>query len=254
MIIDLSTISKEMIGKTVPKPVSGTLSGHAAGEPFDKLVYQLIKNHLPAQTYRQFEYLNELYVNNAKHLTHDERATLIESKVLQYLINRGKQTTTLWSTTKPFEEKQDDTADILVTEKGYYQLIDVKTVNTGKKAQAPNIISARKLAKMSKLMIENNDFDSHDIFYFEVQWELQGDQLVCVSSTSKNLFKTDPSKLYINWAAATQIQFHVSALTQDYAGSKEDWAHDYLKNFVRQARNHVKNIERDLITEYEELI
>jgi hypothetical protein len=30
-------------GTSVPKPLSGTLSGHAAGEPFDKHVYTEIK-------------------------------------------------------------------------------------------------------------------------------------------------------------------------------------------------------------------
>ncbi len=253
MTADLAVISKAMIGQTVPRPVSGTLSGHAAGEPFDKLVYQLIKQQLPENTYRQYEYLNELYAKNPAKLTHDERVTLIQSKTLQYLLNRGKSTTSSWTADKLFEEKQDDTADIIVTADNYYQLIDVKTVNTSKLAQPPNIISALKVARMCRLMLLNQEFDVHDIFYFEVQWEMVGETLKCVESCSRNLFKCDPSRLYINWAAAQQIQFHVRQLPQDYTGSKEDWCKAFLKVFIKHAKNRVATMEA-LIAEFEPLV
>jgi hypothetical protein len=251
MIIDLNTISTAMIGKTIQRPLSGTLSGHAAGEPFDKLVYKLIKGKLPENTYRQYEYLNELYGKNGTKLTYDERVTLIESKTLQYLLNRGKSTISAWSLDRIFEEKQNDTADIIVTGDNYYQLIDVKTVNSSKMAQPPNIISALKIAKMCRIMLENNEFENHDIFYFEVQWQLVGDNLVCVGSTSRNLFKCSPDKLYINWAAALQIQFHVSSLEQDYVGTKKMWCTEYLKTFVKQAKNRILKMEKDYVREFE---
>lgn len=44
MVTDLMDILNMMVGATIPRPLSGTLSGHAAGEPFDKLVYALIKD------------------------------------------------------------------------------------------------------------------------------------------------------------------------------------------------------------------
>lgn len=252
-MIDLTSISKSMIGKTVPMPLSGTLSGHAAGEPFDKLVYQLIKEQYPTSTYRQYEYLNELYGKNSTKLSYDERATLIESKTLQYLLNRGKSTTSTWSLEKLFEEKQNDTADIIVKGEEYYQLIDVKTVNTSKMAQPPNIISALKVANMCRLMLLNNEFDVHDIYYFEVQWKIASDVLECVDSCSRNLFKCNPSSLYINWAAALQIQFHVSSLKQDYNGTKEEWCREFLKIFVKQARARIEKMERDFVREFEPL-
>ena len=49
-----------------------------------------------------------------------------------------------------------------------------------------------------------------------------------------NLFKTKPENLYINWAAAMQIQFHVCNLNQDFDYSIEIWAKSYLKHFVEQ--------------------
>jgi len=253
MSIDLVPISKAMIGQTVPRPTSGALSGHVVGELFDQLVYKLIKKQLPKTTYRQYEYLNELYAKHPTKLTHEERATLIQSKTLQHLLNRGVAPITGWSADKLFEVKQDDTADIIVTEDDYYQLIDVKTVNSGKLAQAPNIISAVKVATMCQLMLANKEFAVHDLFYFEVQWELAGDKLRCVSSCSRNLFKCDPSKLYINWAAAQQLQFHVRLLDQDYAGSKEDWCKAYLANFVRQAKNRVTKMQA-LVAQFEPLL
>lgn len=254
MNIDLTKISHAIIGKTVPKPLSGTLSGHAAGEPFDKLVYQLIKAELPENTYRQYEYLNDLYSKNHDKLSYEERSTLVQSKTLQYLLNRGKGTTTTWSPELLFEEKQDDTADIIVTSQDHYQLIDVKTMNVGKKAQAPNIISASKVANMCRIMLESQEFDVHDIYYFEVQWQLDGDALRCVDSCSRSLFRTDPSKLYINWAAAMQIQFHVHTLNQDYTDNKEAWCRAFLRVFVKQAKDRIETMERKFVNAFEPLL
>lgn len=239
-----------MVGQKVSKPVSGTLSGHAAGEPFDKLVYSLIKKQMPGRTYRQYEYLNELYSNNPNKLTFDERSVLIKSPTLQYLLNRGRAVTNSWNSNSVFEEKQNDTADIIVTENDFYDIIDVKTVNTSKLAQPPNIISALKLAKMSKLMIENDDYDSHDIFYFEVKWKLDGDYLVCTECSFKNLFKTKPQNLYINWAAALQVQFHVSQLKQDFEGTKAEWCGEYLKTFTSQAERRIQKMKNEFVDQF----
>lgn len=254
MVIDLSRICQQMVGQTVHRPPSGTLSGHAAGEPFDKLVYQLIKAQLPKRTYRQYEYLNQLYGAHPDKLSYQERLTLIHSPVLQRLLSRGSQPTAGWTIEQPFEEKQNDTADIIVTAPGYYQIIDVKTVNEAKKAQPPNIISAPKLAEMCKLMLEHNDFDSHDIYYLEVRWTLEGDQLRCTASCAKNLFKTDPVKLYINWAAAMQVQFHVRELDQAYAGSKQDWCRAFLRMFTAAADRRIITMRRKYVDAYTPLL
>lgn len=65
----MSTINYELLlskmkGQTVMRPnasTSGTLSGHAAGEPFGKLVYNELKKMYPHNIFKQYEYLNDLY-------------------------------------------------------------------------------------------------------------------------------------------------------------------------------------------------
>lgn len=61
MIVNYTELIKNVKGTSVQKPLSGTLSGHAAGEPFDKHVYNEIKKQFPKHTFRQYEYLNDLF-------------------------------------------------------------------------------------------------------------------------------------------------------------------------------------------------
>jgi len=234
MIVDYNKLIQDMVGSTVPKPLSGTLSGHAAGEPFDKHVYSEIKKQLPLNTFRQYEYLNDLYSKHATTIGLDARQQLFDSPSILFLLSRGKEATKKWSLDNPFDEKQDDTADILVVKDGFYEVIDIKTRNLSKTAQAPNIISAFKLAQLCAIMIENNDFYNLSINYFEVDWLLNEKELVCKGAHYINLFKSNPENLYINWAAAMQIQFHVCNLDQSFIGSMEDWTKSYLKHFVAQ--------------------
>jgi len=234
MIIDFKALQKTIKGSSVQKPISGTLSGHAAGEPFDKHVYSAIKNQFPNNTFRQYEYLNDLYSKNAEVIGVKARQELFDSPSVLFLLSRGKDATKNWSMENPFEEKQDDTADIIVVKDGFYEIIDIKTRNLAKSAQAPNIISAFKLAQLCAIMIDNKEFDKLSINYFEVDWLLEGDFLVCKDTHFINLFKTDPAELYINWAAAMQIQFHVCNLGQDFTDTIEIWATSYLKHFVAQ--------------------
>ena len=118
----------------------------------------------------------------------------------------------------------------------FYELIDIKTKNVSKKAQPPNIISAYKLAQTCARMIDNQEFDNFTIQYFGVDWVLENDNLVCNNAHAVNLFKAKPKTLYINWAAAMQIQFNVEDLDQTFNGNMEQWAREYLKHFVIQAK------------------
>ncbi len=92
-------------------------------------------------------------------------------------------------------------------------------------------------------------------YKFKKKWDemTKEEKLVCMSSCYKNLFKTDPGSLYINWAAALQIQFHVSSLKQDYMGTKEEWCKQFLSIFVRQARARIIKMEKDFVNEFEPL-
>lgn len=239
MNIDIAFLEKEFIGEKIPKPPYGTLSGHAAGEPFAKRAYELISKKYPKNTYAQYEYLNSLYLANPQAISVIDRYSLIKSPPLAYLLNRGKSSTKDWTPQDQFSEKQNDTADILIIQEDITNIIDVKTFNINKNGQPPNIISSFKIANLCKLILESKDFSSLNIIYIGVSWDLKGSELECKNIAIRELFKTNPSKLYINWAAALQIQFHVERLGQDYKGSIENWCKDYLSNFVKQAQHRV---------------
>ena len=234
MNVNYTELINNIIGTSVPKPISGTLSGHAAGEPFDKHVYIEIKKQLPVNTFRQYEYLNDLYSRNPEIIGVKARQELFNSPSVLFLLSRGKEATKKWTLENPFDEKQDDTADILVVKDGFYEVIDIKTRNLSKTAQAPNIISSFKLAQLCAIMLDNKEFDDLSINYFEVDWILEEDKLVCKNAHFVSLFKSVPENLYINWAAAMQIQFHVCNLDQEFNGTIEEWCKSYLKHFVTQ--------------------
>lgn len=229
MNVNIKFLENDLVGTNVPKPISGTLSGHAAGEPFDKHVYRFIKERCAGETFRQYEFLNKIYFDNPRAASVQDRWNLIRTPALAFLLNRGRDATEKWSASHIFVEKQNDTADILVIHDNFFNLIDVKTFNVARNGQPPNIISAYKVAKMCALMLETGDFTSHDITYVGIGWEIEGENLECTSASIKELFKTDPANLYINWAAAMQIQFHVQTLDQLYHGSTEQWCLNYLR-------------------------
>jgi type II restriction enzyme len=253
-IINYEDLINKIIGSSVQKPLSGTLSGHAAGEPFDKHVYSEIKKVFPNRTFRQYEYLNDLFSKNPKVITYEERLKLFNSPSVMFLLSRGKSATTKWDIENPFDEKQNDTADILVVDNDFYEIIDIKTRNISKKAQPPNIISAYKLAQTCAKIIDNEEFDTFTIQYFGIDWELEKDKLVCKNAHSVNLFKAVPETLYINWAAAMQIQFNVDNLDQSFSGNMEQWAREYLKHFVAQAKQRAIDMIDRFVKPFEKYI
>lgn len=253
-LVDYPLLIESLKGATVPRPVSGTLSGHAAGEPFDKHVYAEIKKQLPDNTFRQYEYLNDLFSKNPNVIGFDARQALFDSPTVLFLLSRGKNATDKWSIESPFDEKQNDTADILVVKDSFYQIIDIKTRNLAKTAQPPNIISAFKLAQVCAKMIDNNEFNTFTIDYLELEWGIDSNNLKCYNSYYANLFKTNPEGLYINWAAAMQIQFNVSDLSQDFTGSMENWARTYIKHFVEQAKKRSEDMIKKFVKPFEKYI
>ncbi|WP_282787180.1 HincII family type II restriction endonuclease [Flavobacterium croceum] len=254
MNVNYTKLAKNLKGTSVPKPLSGTLSGHAAGEPFDKHVYAEIKKQFPKNTFRQYEYLNDLFSKNPNVIGFQARQALFNSPTVLFLLSRGKNATDKWSIENPFDEKQNDTADILVVKDGFYEIIDIKTRNISKSAQPPNIISAFKLAQVCAKMIENKEFNDFTINYFEIDWLLDNDKLVCYDTHFACLFKAQPGNLYINWAAAMQIQFHVSDLDQSFNGSMESWAKSYLKHFVAQAKKRAEDMITKFVIPFEKYI
>lgn len=258
MRIDYNAIIKSLPESKVPRPnkeTAGTLSGHAAGEPFANYVCDTLKRTYQKCVYKQYEFLNSIY--NAHHncITYESRCSLISSPTVAYLLSRGREATNAWTPTSLFEEKQNDTADILFVdaESNYYDLIDVKS-HKEKLSQPPNIISALKVANMCVKMISNNDFDVFDIHYIEVDWVEQGDVLCCKQARYANLFLEPPENLYINWAAALQIQFFVKNLKQNFSGSKQEWVKAYLKHFHVSASHRCEYMYKKFVHPYEKYI
>ncbi len=254
MNVNYSELIRKVKGTSVPKPLSGTLSGHAAGEPFDKHVHNEIKKQFPKNTFRQYEYLNDLYSKNASVIGFDARQALFNSPTVLFLLSRGKNATDKWSIENLFDEKQNDTADILVVKDGFYEIIDIKTRNLSKTAQPPNIISAYKLAQVCAKMIDNEEFETFGINYFGIDWVLESEKLVCKDAHFVSLFKSNPISLYINWAAAMQVQFHVCELDQTFNGSTEDWAKCYLQHFVTQAKKRASDMIIKFVKPFEKYI
>ena len=166
--VDFSALTISMVNQSVDRPnksTAGTLSGHAAGEPFEKSVFHKLKKMYPGRIFKQYEYLNDIYLRNPKHITVKQRYALLDSPTALFLLSRGDKATREWSPTNIFEERQNDTADILYYTNDFYDIIDVKTRNISKNAMPPNIISAYKLAKACALMIDNEEYDNINIDY-----------------------------------------------------------------------------------------
>jgi type II restriction enzyme len=198
--------------------------------------------------------LNDLYSKNPDTIGFDARQELFNSPTVLFLLSRGKNATDKWSIENPFEEKQNDTADIIVVKDNFYELIDIKTRNISKSAQSPNIISAYKLAQLCAKMIDNKEFDNFTINYFEIDWELKKDKLICSNAHFGCLFNAHPADLYINWTAAMQIQFHVCNLDQSFKGSREQWAKEYLKHFVTQAKKRADDMIAKFVKPFEKYV
>lgn len=257
--IDYKKLAQKLKGDEVERPnkaISGTLSGHAAGEPFEKKVYEELQSLYPGKVFKQYEYLNDLYLKHPKVISVEERNALFDSPTVLFLLSRGDAATKKWDALSLFEERQNETADIVYFNNGYFELIDVKTRNKGKNAQPPNIISAYKVAKMCALMIDNADFASFGIKYIEIDWieDKTKGTLRCEDVHYADLFKANPSSLYINWTAATQLQFYVSELDQNWTGTMEQWARQYIRHFVDSAKEHCDKMIKKYVTAFEKYL
>ncbi len=245
-------------GRIVPRPNAashGTLSGHAAGEPFEKLIYDLLKQSDPTRIYKQFEYLNALYQLYPTAISPQDRFALFNSPIALFLLSRSETATAAWTPENIFQEKQNDTADFLAHENGFFELVDVKTRNRIKHAQPPNIISSYKLAQMCALMFDNQRFDDIDLNYIEVEWEEQANNtLICTQAYHAYLFKVPPEKLYINWAAAMQIQFYVHSIEQTFNESRELWAKRYLYAFTQSAQSRCQTMYEKYVTPFQKYL
>lgn len=99
-------------------------------------------------------------------------------------------------------------------------------------------------------MIDNEEYDNINIDYIEIDWIEDAANLICTNAYHGDMFKAQPDKLYINWAAAMQIQFHVCDLDQSWSGNREEWVRRYLKVFVNSAEQRCQKMKDMYITPF----
>jgi hypothetical protein len=237
-----------LVGSSVPKP-PGTLAGHAAGLPFEKLVHERLITTFGGRALRHFEFLNHV-LSSHENESVAQRVEAFGPKSLQGLLCRGKAQMAQWTPSKPFEEKQNDTAETVISSdlvfdpsSSHLLLLDVKTYNSAKQGQPPNIISAGKLSEALAAALEEGHL-RFDIVYVGVSWTVEDQTLRGNEISVVSLFKMDP-KLYVNWASAEQIQFHPHLAKQEFTGSREQWAKEFLEHFVQSLdRRILKQVSR----------
>jgi hypothetical protein len=248
--INFHTLREQVKGFTYQKPFEVNYES----EVIENDIFERINNQNPKSVFTQNEYINDLYLLNPLKIGIEGRNNLSKSPTFLFLLNEK----TIESD-NPFDEKQNDKANILVVKverhpNVFYEIIDIKTQNLSKSAQSPNIISAYKLAQVCAKMIDNQEFNTFTIDYFEIDWFQENEKLVCKDAHFVNLFRTNPSQLYINWVAAMQIQFHVCDLTQDFTGNTEEWAKAYLKHFVTQAKRRADEMIKKFVKPFEKYL
>lgn len=264
IVKELESAANELIGSTVPRP-SGQLAGHAGGLPFEGLLEAKLEERFPHRAFRHYEALNQHLLNYSRRLDKELKNIQFGSSSLHFLVARGKSALQKWSPDNRFEEKQNDTAESVVFsdahsyfDSPWVSLIDVKSQRADQKSQAPNIISAVKMSKLAKIVLTHPEEPiNFEILYAGIKFmpENEGSNKVlrCTETRVVDLMKVNPAMLYINWAAATQIQFHPIEINQSFSGSQQEWFISYLQTYIDSLRNHLSKQQRK-IDEIESLL
>lgn len=148
--------------------------------------------------------------------------------------------------------KQSDTADIvLFSDSSLFDgsaafLIDVKSHDLGKSDQPPNIMSARKLAKVAEICLSKNIDPNFSLYYIDLGYRKKDAGVVVEDVCMVDMMKIPPldyngkgKPLYINWSAAIQVQFKPSEVSQDFELSQKDWLAIFMKNYTSQKRDRI---------------
>ncbi len=245
---NLESVARNLVGKEVSRP--DKTMGHASGLEFEELVHHEIARIFPNRAFRHFELLNKIYEANSQLISVDQRYDILGPPSLQFLLRRGKAVTKSWTTEKKFEEKQNDTAETIILPNAKLRiepdrgnpsiLVDVKTQDSEKSAQPPNIISAEKIANACRISLENEEFLPFDIAYVCIKWVKKPETLACAEAKVVTLTRIQPSKIYINWVAGQQIQFHPFDVDQSFSGDGLEWARAFVENFCEQLSGRIK--------------
>lgn len=238
------------------------ISGHTAGTAYEDMAMSELHGVLDGRLYRQHDVINKVLLDSPAALTAAERESLLGPPGQSRLLRRAPSAMEKWSHDNMFTYKQNDTADGVVlpvgaplsnpTENDRLLLLDVKSHNSERSSQAPNIISSKKLYEagfeaVAHAKKEKRAFLTFDMLYVFLSWEMQGGAMLCNKSEVISLFKTDPSSLRINWAAGGQIQFHPCDVDQSWNGTSVEWMMTYLghrnlsrERYVSRSRDECK--------------
>lgn len=225
-------------------------SGHRIATPLEEEVYDALSKTYPGLAFKQHEAVNE-YLSQA--VTRDKVSDdfIFGNEAIDYLVNPGKKALSHWPE-KIVPGRQSDTADIvLFSDSALFDgslvfLIDVKSHDFGKNSQPPNIMSARKLAKVAEICLSKNIDPNFSLYYIDLGYRKKDAGVVVEDVRMVDMMKIPPldyngkgKPLYINWSAAIQVQFRPSEVSQDFELSQKDWLAIFMKNYTSQKRDRI---------------
>lgn len=225
-------------------------SGHTVATPLEEEVYDALSKAYPGLTFKQHEAVNK-YLSQAAVQGRVSNGFVFGNEAVDYLVNPGKKALSSWPE-EIVPGRQSDTADIvLFSDSSLFDgssvfLIDVKSHDLGKNSQPPNIMSARKLAKLAEICLSKNIDPNFSMYYVDLGYRKKDAGVVVEDVRMVDMMKIPPldynnkgKPMYINWAAALQVQFRPSEVSQDFELSQKDWLAVFMKNYTSQKRDRI---------------
>lgn len=225
-------------------------SGHTVATPLEEEVYDALSKAYPGLTFKQHDAVNE-YLSQAAVQGRVSDGFVFGNEAVDYLVNPGKKALSSWPE-ELVPGRQSDTADmVLFSDSSLFQgasvfLIDVKSHDLGKNSQPPNIMSARKLANLAEICLSKNIDPNFSLYYIDLGYRKKDAGVVVEDVRMVDMMKIPPldyngkgKPMYINWAAALQVQFRPSEVSQDFELSQKDWLAVFMKNYTSQKRDRI---------------
>lgn len=225
-------------------------SGHRIATPLEEEVYDALSKTYSGLAFKQHEAVNE-YLSQAATRDKVSDDFIFGNEAIDYLVNPGNKALSHWPE-KIVPGRQSDTADIvLFSDSALFDgssvfLIDVKSHDFGKNSQPPNIMSARKLAKVAEICLSKNIDPNFSLYYIDLGYRKEDAGVVVEDVRMVDMMKIPPldyngkgKPLYINWSAAIQVQFRPSEVSQDFELSQKDWLAIFMKNYTSQKRDRI---------------
>lgn len=225
-------------------------SGHRIATPLEEEAYDALSKTYPGLAFKQHEAVNK-YLSETVVQGRVPDGFVFGNEAVDSLVNPGKKALSNWPK-ELVPGKQSDTADIvLFSDSALFDgssvfLIDVKSHDFGKNSQPPNIMSARKLAKVAEICLSKNIDPNFSLYYIDLGYRKKDAGVLVEDVRMVDMMKIPPldyngkgKPLYINWSAAIQVQFMPSEVSQDFELSQKDWLAIFMKNYSSQKRDRI---------------